>query len=148
MFRNKSIAQWKHCLRAGHPCRGTNGIAGSAQFVNSAVYSSYFPRYGTRDWTDRGPHRRWFTVVQKSSLCMRSERVNEWFGVLRHFWQFFSHTMTVFACHRYYGCYHTDCCTVTQTTGHRYPTQSHYPDTRPTSPSYILLMLSAKRGSI
>ena len=27
-------------------------------------------------------------------------------GVLRHFQQFFSHIVTVFACDRYYRCYH------------------------------------------
>jgi len=32
-------------------------------------------------------------------------------------------------------------------TSHEYTTQSHYPDTEPTSPGVILLMLSVKRGN-
>ena len=44
---------------------------------------------------------------------------------------FFNHTMTVFACDRYDGCYHialphrVPCCKRPE---HRYPTQSHYPN--------------------
>ena len=36
-------------------------------------------------------------------LCQLHDK---WMVFLRHFWQFFSHILTVFACNRYYGCYH------------------------------------------
>ena len=44
----------------------------------------------------------------KANMLLSYEWVilSEWFGVLRHFRQFFSHIVTVFACDRYYGCYH------------------------------------------
>ena len=69
-------------------------------------------------------------------------------GVLRHFRQFYSHIVTVYACDRYYHIALSHQSTVPQTTRTRYLTQSHYPNTRPTSPRYILLLLSAKIHNI
>ena len=73
--------------------------------------------------------------------------MREWFSVFRHFRQFFSHIVTVFACNRYYGCYHI-ALPHWSNRAENDPNKSHYSDTRPTSPISILLMLSAKRGSV
>ena len=64
-------------------------------------------------------------------------------GVLRHFQQSFSHITTVAACcmRRDIPCVLSAANTDAPCQRHKYTNQSQYPETGPTSPGCILLML-------